>query len=592
MTQSLGELREQIEAALRKRPLDLIVRNVRLVNVYLDRVVETDIGVKGDRIVTILPGASSEAESPVAQEVLDGQGLYAIPGLIDAHIHIESALLTPARLAEVIVPKGTTSLFIDPMEVANVAGLAGLEAFFEGSDRLPYRLYLQVPSRVPTAPGLETTGAELGREAVERILEWKQAVSLGELDPSKVLYLSDEHLQKVLAARARGKIANGHAIGLEGKELEAYAAAGLADDHECISIHQLEQRLALGMSVMIREGSSERNLADLMTEVVARALETRHLMFCTDDKHPSDIKREGHINYNINASIRLGLDPVRAIQMASLNAAQHFRLEHEIGSISPGRYADFLLCDSLDADEPRKVFVGGKLVAEDGRLIADVDQPHFPGWLKRTVHVGQGTAPDDFAVKVEGAKVRVRVIQIVPQQITNRLLESELVVSEGDVLPDLAEDVLKLAVVERHGKNGNLALGWAKGFGLKRGALASSVAHDHHNLLVIGTNNEDMAACVRALVKMHGGFVVVDAGRVLSGLSLPLAGLMSEASPNEIDRGLTDVRRAAASLGCPLDTPFMTLSFISLPSIPEAGISDLGLIDVRAHALTSVVLED
>jgi adenine deaminase len=591
----LQELRQQIEAALGRRPLDLLLRNVRLVNVYAGEVVETDIGVQGGRVVSVLPGmaqAAVKTHGAQPRESLDARGLYALPGFIDAHIHVESALLTPARLAEVIVPKGTTTLFVDPMEVANVGGYAGVEALVSVTEGLPCRLFVEVPSRVPTAPGLETAGAELGLADVERMLAWENVLSLGELDPSKVLGLSEEHLKKVLAARGRGKIANGHAIGLRGAEIEAYATARLSDDHECVTFEQLQERLAVGMAVMVREGSSERNLVDLLTKVVELRLDTRHLMFCTDDKHPSDIKAEGHINYNVNQAIRLGLAPVQAIQMATLNAAQHFRVEDRIGAIAPGRFADILLSPTLDRIEPEVVFVGGRLVAQDGQLVVDVSEVSFPGWLRQTVHVTRGTKPTDFLAPASGPRACVRVIEIVPDQITNHLISAWLQVEPGGIKPDLVQDVLKLAVVERHGKNGNLAIGWVKGFGLKRGAIASSVAHDHHNLLIVGANDEDMAACVRALVESQGGFVAAEDGRVLSRLALPLAGLMSEATPGDVDRDLLHVRAAATSLGCELPTPFMTLSFVSLPSIPEAGMSDYGLIDVAAHELIPVIVDE
>lgn len=582
----LAALEARIRSALGREPLDLLISGVQLVDVFSGRVRETDIGIRGERLVSTFP--RGEAES---RETIEADGSYAVPGLIDAHVHIESTLLTPASLAEVIVPTGTTTLFVDPMEVANVAGLEGLEAFFSGVEQLPYRIFIQVSSRVPTAPGLETTGGNLGLEQVERILNWPQAVSLGELDPSKVLGTSAEHLRKVLAARKLGKIANGHAIGLEGAELEAYAAVGITDDHECVTVDQLEARLAVGMAAMIREGSSERNLHDLIGGILERQIDTRHLMFCTDDKHPSDIRREGHINYNVNEAINLGMDPMQAIQMASINAAEHFRIGHLIGVIAPGRFADILLCGSLDEIRPEMVLVGGRVVAESGSLADKVRPQQFPDWLKRTVHVPADLESAAFRFPAEGTTARVRVIEVVPDQIFNYLREAELPIKAGSAQADPDLDVLKLAVVERYAKNGNVAVGWTRGFGLKRGAIAGSVAHDHHNILVVGTDDEDMALCARALGESQGGFVVAEKGRILERLPLPLAGLMSELPSSEVETQLENVRAAAASLGCQLKTPFMTLSFISLPSIPEAGFSDKGLIDVAKHALIPVSLE-
>jgi adenine deaminase len=579
------DLQNQIRAALGERPLDLLVRNVRLVDVYRERVVETDLGIAGDRIVSVLPGEARQARA-----TLEAGGRYAIPGFIDAHIHIESALLTPERLAEVVVPTGTTTLLVDPMEVANVAGYEGLAEFFRSAGALPYRIFVEVSSRVPTAPGLETTGGELGPAEVRRALAWPRAISLGELDPAKVLEYRAPYLRKVLAAHARGKIANGHAAGLAGRELEAYAAGRLADDHECVTLDDVKARLAVGMTVIIREGSSERNLRDLVAGIVRENLPTRHMLFCVDDKFSADIAAEGHIDYNVNQAIQLGLDPLRAIQMATLNAAEHFRLDDRLGALTPGRWADFILSDSLSPIRPAAVFVGGQQVAEGGRLTAPVPRVRYAAWLRNTVHVRRGKRAAHFTFPAAGPAADVRVIEIVPDQIINFLRQARLNVVKGEVMPDLAQDVLKIAVVERHGKNGNIAVAFAKGFGLKRGAIGGTVAHDHHNIVLVGTNDADLAACVRALAKMRGGFVAVADGQVLAQLPLPVAGLMSDRPAPEVNRALNELNAAARSLGSPLNSPFMTLSFVSLPSIPEAGLTDKGLVDVRARKLIPVLL--
>jgi adenine deaminase len=581
----LTNLQNQIRAALGERPLDLLVRNVRLVDVYREIIVETDLGIAGDRIVSVLPGQARQARAR-----LDAGGQYALPGFIDAHIHIESALLTPDRLAGVVVPTGTTTLLVDPMEVANVAGYEGLDEFFRGTEALPYRIFVEVSSRVPTAPGLETTGAELGPSEVRRALAWPRSISLGELDPSKVLTYRAPYLRKILAAHARGKIANGHAAGLSGRELEAYAAARLADDHECVTLEDVKARLAVGLAVIIREGSSERNLRDLVAGIVREKLPTRHMLFCVDDKFSADIAAEGHIDYNVNQAIALGLDPLRAIQMATLNAAEHFRLDDRLGALAPGRLADFILSDSLAPIRPRAVFVGGQKVAEDGRLTVAVTRARYAAWLRNTVHVRRGGRPANFSLKAPGPTANARVIEIVPDQIINTLQQASLQVIKGEVMPDLRQDVLKIAVVERHGKNGNIAVAFAKGFGLQRGAIGGSVAHDHHNIVVLGTNDADLAACVRALVKMRGGFVAVADGQVLAQLPLPVAGLMSDRPAAEVNAMLIELNAAARALGSPLNSPFMTLSFVSLPSIPEAGLTDKGLVDVRARKIVPVLI--
>lgn len=582
-TSALGTLKRQIRAAAGDEPLDLIVRSCRLVNVHTGEIGPADIGVKEGRIVTLRAGTRTAAED------FDAGGRFALPGFIDAHVHIESSLLTPESLAEVVVPTGTTALFVDPMEIANVAGEAGIQALMAAADRLPYRLFLEVSSRVPTAPGLETTGGEVGLPQVRRLLAHPATVSLGELDPSKVLGLSDEHLEKVLAARAAGKIANGHAAGLSGADLEAYAAGGLVDDHEVLTFEELRDRVRLGMAVLIREGSTERNLEPLIRGIVEHGFPTRHLMFCTDDKYASDLRREGAIDFNVNRAVGLGLAPLAAIQMATLNAAEHFHLDHLIGALAPGRWADIVLTPALHPVRAEIIFVGGRLVAREGRLVADPPAAVYPEWLLRTVHVTRGRAAMDFAVRASGSQVLVRVIDVIPDQITNRLTEEVMEVRDGEIRADPSRDLLKLAVVERYGKNGNVACGFVRGFGLRRGALISSVAHDHHNLLVVSADDADCAAAVEAAEAMQGGFAVVASGEVLAQLPLPLAGLMSLERAPRVETLLEECHRAAAALGCTLSAPFMTLSFVSLPTVPEAGMTDRGLVDVRSHRLIDVV---
>jgi adenine deaminase len=444
---------------------------------------------------------------------------------------------------------------------------------------------------VPTAPGLETAGGELDLQAVQQVLGWEECVSLGELDPSKVLGLREEYLAKIEAAHAHHKIANGHAAGLTGHALAGYVCGGLADDHEAVDFDEALARLRLGLAVLVRDGSTERNLEPILTGVLREGLDTCHLMFCTDDKHPDDIRDEGHIDYLVNRAIALGMPPVRAIQMATLNAAVHFRVDHVLGSLSPGRWADIILSPSLDEIRPSHVFFKGQLVAQDGQLIAPPAAADYPDWIRHTVTVQRGTQAADFRLAATGSSARVRVIELYPDQIVNQAGQATLPVVAGNVTADPAQDVLKLAVVERYGKNGNIGLAFVRGFGLKRGALASSVAHDHHNIIVAGVDEADMAACVRAIAEMQGGLVIAADGQVLGRLPLPIGGLLSEAPVEEVISSLEALTAIAHELGCTLPAPFMTISFISLPTVPELGLTDRGLISVRDHALISTFVE-
>jgi adenine deaminase len=570
-----------IRTAMGLDQFDLIIENVNIVEVYTGKIEPGSLGIKDGRIVTL------NAKGGDTIETYDGNGFFALPGFIDTHVHIDSTLLTPENLSELIVPCGTTVMLADPMEIANVAGLPGVKVLLESMHILPYHIFIEVPSRVPTAPGFETTGCELGLEEVKEILQWPECVSLGEMDPSKILGLKDEYLQKTEYAHTLGKICNGHAAGLTKQELVAYACGGPTDDHECINFEDAFIRLRNGMSVLVREGSTEHNLDPIIKGVVAEKLETRNLMFCTDDKHPDDIIINGHINYMVNRSIELGIPPIQAIQMASLNAAQHFHIDHLVGSLTPGRWADIILSEKLDVIVPKDVFVKGELVAHDGSLVVSSPNRKYPDWICKTVNIINGNKPNDFKLIQDGKSVQVHVIKLYTDQIINEIEEATLSIENSDVTSDPKQDVLKIAVVERYGKNGGIGIAFVKGFGLQQGALASSVAHDHHNIIVVGTNNEDMAVCVRAIEDMQGGLVVASEGKVLGQLPLPIGGLLSERPAPEIISELKNITDISKQLGGKLPAPFMTLSFISLPTIPEFGLTDMGLFDVRNHKLIS-----
>ena len=584
MSENIRILKEQLEAAKGMRPFDTLIKNVKIVNVFTEEIIPGSIGIYGQRIVALNP------EHTDAKNIIDGQGCYAVPGFIDSHIHIETTLLTPEALGDVIIPWGTTSLCVDAMEIANVAGIEGLQAMIRDMDRLPFRLFLEIPSRVPTAPGLETTGGVLGVEEVTQLLELPEALSLGELDPSKVLGIREEYLEKITASLNKNKICNGHAIGLEPEALNVYAAGHLSDDHESVEYEELLNRLRVGIKALIREGSSERNVEKLVSGVVAHGLPTDNLMYCTDDKHVNDIAREGHISYNIEKSIACGLDPVKAIKMATLNAARHFRMEQDIGSLTPGRYADIVLLKDLKTIRP-------VLVMKDGRIVADENgakpcpAKEYPASLFDTVHISPDFSENDLKIKAEGKKALCHVIGMIKDQIINDDLHEWMDITDGEIRQDVSRDILKLSVVERYGKNGRVSNGLVKGFGLKRGALASSVSHDHHNIVVVGTNDADMALAVKETARLHGGFVLVADGQVIDALALPLGGLMTTLDAQTVMRRNDELNAKVHEQGCMMAAPFMSLSFISLPTVPQLGLTDFGLIDVLNHKIIDLVIE-
>lgn len=585
MKERIEQLKRQLEAAGGLRKADLLLTNLQLVDVYTEEIRPASISIYDGHIVAIDPDPAVGAE-----QVIDCGGQYAVPGFMDAHVHVETTLLTPEALAEVIVPWGTTTLMVDAMEIANVAGEEGLLALVDQADKLPFRMFLEIPSRVPTAPGLETTGGVLGPKEVRRLMNRRESVSLGELDPSKILDLRDEYLEKVLATMDSGRICNGHAIGLNPLELNMYAAGHLMDDHECVTYQELLERLRVGIRVLIREGSSERNGKELLGAVAQHKLPTDHLMFCTDDKHVQDIVREGHISYNVQLAIDAGISPVKAIQMATLNTARHFRMEDRLGSITPGRMADLMLLPNLTQIKPSLVLKDGRIVAENGKAAPAVHK-EYPSHLFDTVHVSPAVCEESFAVSAQGSQAKCRIIDLIPDQIINNEQQLWMDIRDGRIETDPQRDILKLSVVERYGKNGRVCSAFVKGFQLKNGALASSVSHDHHNIVVVGTNDRDMLCAVRELDRLHGGFAAAVDGGIAASIALPLGGLMSPLSAGEVMSQMERVNAAAAKLGCTMVAPFMTLSFISLPTVPQLGLTDVGLIDVLRHSTCPLILE-
>ena len=583
------EIKNTIETGLGMHVCDLKTEHVKLVNVFSGEVYPTNIYIKNKRIVSIDPSADLEAK-----KVLDGNGQYALPGLIDAHMHFESTMLSPEALASVVVPQGTTTMCADLMEIANVAGEEGLRAMLQSMNRLPYRMLIEVSSRVPTAPGLETTGAVLGAEEVANIMEWEESVSLGELDPSKILFVKDEYIKKVADTLAKRKLVNGHAIGRLGQELNVYASSGISDDHECVNTNEMIERLKVGMKVFIREGSSERNVDELIRGVIEHELDTSNLMFCTDDKHAREIQVEGHINYNVSRAVELGLDPMKAIQIATVNSAKHFRMEDEIGSITPGRLADIILVEDWREVKPTVVIFEGNVVAENGNLLEECKVEEYPDWLKHTVTLKNPITAESFATlsKKQDGSTKIHLIDMIPRQIINHHVLEEMQVKNGKIQVNIEKDILKLAVVERYGKNGNVCVGFVRGFELKKGALAYSMSHDHHNIVVVGTNDEDMALAVNEVARLNGGLSVACDGKILNSMELPIGGLMSEKPAEEVMAQLDILNADAKALGCGMDAPFMSLSFISLPTVPDLGLTDLGLVDVLEHKLIPLEAEE
>ncbi len=556
-------LDELIQVARGERPAEIVLRNARLVNVYSGTIEATDIAVAGRRVA----GLGSDYHAPVE---VDLAGKYVTPGLIDSHMHVESSMVTVAEFARAVVPQGVTTVVVDPHELANVLGLDGIRYILDASKFNPLSVYVMVSSCVP-ATDMETSGARLRSYDLYPFLKEKWVLGLAEvMNYPGVIHRDPDMLEKLTISA--DKRVDGHAPGLMGKDLNAYIAAGVRSDHECTTVEEAQAKLDRGMYIMIREASNARNLAPLLPLVTPA--NARRCMFATDDRTPADIIDEGHVNFMLRKAVSLGMDPIMAIQMATINVAEYFGLR-EYGGLAPGRWADMVVFDDLTEFRARQVYRGGELVAEDGKLVVDTSPRSVQ--LRGTVNIHQ-VRVEDFQIPARGDEARV--IGLIPDQIVTRNLVMPVKTENGLAVADVERDMLKLAVVERHHASGNVGLGFVQGFGLQRGALASSVAHDSHNIVVVGTNDADMMAATIQIARMQGGQCVVADGETLAALPLPIAGLMSDQPMAAVREEQNKLNAAARSLGVGLHEPFMALSFLALPVIPELKLTDRGLVDV------------
>ncbi len=559
-----------IAAARGEAPVDLLLTNARIVNVFSGEVLPGAIAVAGGLIAGI-------GEYP-ARSVVDLEGRIVAPGFIDAHLHMESAMVTVSEFARAVLPRGTTTVVADPHEIANVAGADGIRYMLASAESQPMNVYYTLPSCVP-ATELETAGARLSARQLSDFMGHEAVVALAEMmNYPGVLTLEPEVLAKLELARRHGKPVDGHAPALTGRDLNAYVAAGVSSDHECTGLKEAREKLRAGMHIMIREGTAAKNLDALLPLITQE--NCQRMMWCTDDRHPHDLIEKGHVDHILRRAIGAGLDPVTAIRMATLHPARYFGLSHRIGAIAPGLRADLVVLPDLSCQTIEAVYAAGRPVARDGRLLPETVFPHPPPG-PRAMHVAEGAL--DLSIPAEGD--RVRVIGIRPDQIVTDAEVDTAAVHQGEAVADPERDLLKIAVVERHLGTGNVGRGFVRGIGLKRGAIASSVAHDSHNIILVGADDGDMQAAADRVIQMGGGLAVSCGGRILAELALPVAGLMSDAPLVVVRDSLEALIGSARELGCSLADPFMTLSFLALPVIPALKLTDRGLVDVASFRL-------
>ncbi len=570
----MDALQRRIQVARARLPADLVLRNARLINVCSGECYPADIVLADGLVVAV----SAPGEGYLGREERDLQGRWLAPGLIDGHMHIESTMLVLAEFARIVTPRGVTAVILDPHEFANVLGVEGIRYVLEAGRGLPLSAYVMLSSCVP-ASAYESPYRALTADDLLPLLADERVLGLAEMmNMPGVLQADEQVLAKIVAAGQHGLVVDGHAPGLAGPDLCAYATAGIMSDHECNTLEEARQRIRLGMWLMIREGSAARNLDALLPLV--KELHPPRVFFVTDDRDPQDLTTRGHIDSMVRHAIELGLDAVEAIRLASYNTAQYFRLYNR-GAIVPGNVADLVVLDDLDTFQVESVYKDGVMVARQGQLLVDVPAAEFTG-VTATVHIGD---LHESELRIPGHAGMVEVVGIEPAQITTRRLQEEAPVQDGEIVADPTRDLLKLVVIERHHASGRVGLGLVKGFGLRRGALASSVAHDAHNLVIAGASDSDILKAARVLEEMGGGFACVVDGEVVASVALPYGGLVSPLPAAELVQQLRQLAAVAGELGCVLDHPCMTLSFLSLSVIPALKLTDQGLIDVETFTL-------
>jgi adenine deaminase len=584
--------RKQVDVAMGRTGADLVILNGQWVCVQSGEIIPgIDIAIVDDRIAFVGEGAGHTIADNT--EVINAAGRYLVPGLLDAHMHVESGMITVTEFVRAVAPLGTTGIFIDPHEIANIFGLKGVKLMADEGDLQPIHVWVQVPSCVPSAPGFETSGASITPEDVAEAMTWENIIGLGEMMNFPGVVLSEKGLLAEMAETIyANKTIGGHYPSPDlGLQFHGYVAGGAEDDHEGTRVEDAVARVRQGMKAMLRYGSAWHDVISQMKAVTVNGLDSRHFMLCTDDSHAGTLIEEGHMDRVLRHAIRHGLDPMTAIQMATLNTAEHFRLGRDLGQIAPGRYADILLVRDLEDFHSELVIAKGKIIAKEGEFLLDLPTYEYPDWVIQSIHLGRKLDAKDFSLRVRNNQTVVaNVIGIIENQAPTKHIKIEISPVDGEIQVDLNRDILKVALVERHKGTGGIIVGLVHGFGFtERCAVASTVAHDSHHMIVVGSDESMMALAVEVLEKSGGGQVVIKDGKVIGQVELPIAGLMSNQRAEIVAQKARSVLDGFKHCGCRLNNPNMQLSLLALVVIPELRISDVGLIDVSNFKIIPVV---
>lgn len=581
-----------VDVAMGRKPAATVIRGGKWVNVHSGEIIpETSIAIDCGRFAYVGPDASHTIGQHT--KIIEAHGRYLVPGLCDAHMHVESGMVTVTEFARAVIPHGTTSMFIDPHEIANVLGLDGVRLMHDEAYGLPINVFVQMPSCVPSAPGLENAGAELGVSDVQAALQWPNIIGLGEVMNFPGVAAGDEKmLGEIAATQLAGKTVGGHYASPDlGIAFHGYVAGGPADDHEGTRMEDAMARVRQGMRAMLRLGSAWYDVAPQIKAITEQGLDSRYFILCTDDSHSGTLINDGHMNRVVRHAIEQGLPPVTAIQMATINTAEHFGLERDLGSITPGRRADLIITSDLVSLPIEQVIARGTVMAEQGELTSEIPPANYPQSARDTVHLGRQLNASDFQIQApeNASSVNARVIGVIENQAPTRALQATLSVTNGFVDMDEKADVCQIALVERHKATGDVTNAFVSGFGYNRPcAIASTVAHDAHHMIVVGTSHADMAAAANRLAAVGGGVTVFSAGEELAMVEMPIAGLMSDERAEVVAVKAQQMVDVMTACGCSLNNAFMQHSLLALVVIPELRISDVGLIDVTTFSKTDL----
>lgn len=578
------------DVAMGRKPAELVIKGATLVNVCTKELIENvDVAVAEGRIAMVGDCAHCIGDGT---KVVEARGKYLAPAFMDGHIHIESSMLTASEYAKAVLAHGTSAIFMDPHEICNVLGLDGVRYMLEDAARTPLKAILTSPSCVPAVPGFEDTGASVGPEETAEMTAWKECAGLGEMMNFPGIIYSDERTHAIVGETLKaGKIVTGHySVPETGAGLNAYIASGVRCCHESTREEDALAKMRLGMYAMFREGSAWHDLQEVGKAVTNHKIDSRFACLISDDAHPHTLKENGHLDHIVRRAVEYGIDPIEAIQMVTINVAQCYQLDHELGSIAPSKCANMVLLDDLDKCIVAKVWIDGDLVAENGKTIAKWDAYVYPDNATHSVHLSP-LSEKDFEIAHAGDSAKVRVIEAIGGKTSTIERFATLPVKDVKIQTDASQDILKAFVFERHHMTGTRGFGFLKGFGIKNGALAQTVSHDAHNLLVVGTNDKDMALAANRLIEIGGGMIAVQDGKILGEVPLNIAGLMSDKPLDEMVDLVANLEKAWQDMGCTLPSPFMTMSIIPLACLPELRLTNRGLVDCRTFKFVDPIID-